>query len=174
MLESRKRILVLALGNDLMGDDGVGHVVAKILRQQLGEEVAILESAAAGFELMELLEGYERALIVDAITTGNNSPGTVLQCSPDEFPGHNAWSAHYAGLPEIMQLANRLQISFPREIRVLAMEINPVSETYIGLSDQIIIAVPEFLKQARRILNDWLANETSHLLGTIQRVTERV
>jgi hydrogenase maturation protease len=159
MSESRKRILVLALGNDLMGDDAVGLVIAKILRQQLGGEVAIVESAAAGFELMELLEGYERALIVDAINTGNNSPGTVLEYSPDEFSGHSAWSAHYAGLPEIMQLANRLHVPFPREIRILAMEINPTSETHIGLSDRISVCVPEFLERARSILDDWLAKE---------------
>jgi hydrogenase maturation protease len=156
MSESRERILLLALGNDLMGDDAVGLAVAHILRQQLGGEIAIAESAAAGFELMELLEGHERVLIVDAISTGSNPPGTVLEFSPEEFAGHGAWSAHYAGLPEILQLADRLEIPFPREIRILAMEIDPVSEAQSGLSDRIILSLPEFLERAKTILRHWL------------------
>jgi hydrogenase maturation protease len=159
MLASGNRILLLALGNDLMGDDAAGLAVAKLLRQELTGEIDVVESSAAGFELMELLEGYDRALIVDAINTRTNPPGRVLEFTAEEFTGHAAWSAHYAGLPEILELASRLEIPFPSEIRILAMEIDPLFETRIGLSDQITLALPKFLARARSILHDWLAEK---------------
>lgn len=65
MNERSARILVLALGNDLLGDDGVGLEAARQIAGQVDGSVDVVETGEAGLALLELMEGYERALLID-------------------------------------------------------------------------------------------------------------
>ncbi|MFN3414641.1 MAG: hydrogenase maturation protease, partial [Thermoanaerobaculum sp.] len=76
---AEKRVLVLALGNDLIADDGLGPAAARLLAPHLSPQVELKTSAAAGMELLEELVGYEAAIIIDAVQTGKNRPGTVVR-----------------------------------------------------------------------------------------------
>jgi len=77
MSERSACILVLALGNDLLGDDGVGLEAARQIAGQVDGSVEVVETGEAGLALLELMEGYERALLIDSVVTGRYPPGTV-------------------------------------------------------------------------------------------------
>jgi len=155
MRASSRRILLLALGNDILGDDGVGLAAARILRREFQEDVEIVESSEAGLALLELLEGYERALLLDAVVTGSSPPGTVLEFSPEDFQKILAPSPHYAGLPEVLQMAQRLDMAFPKEIRILALEVEDPFEFREGLSPSVERALPALVERARQVLEGW-------------------
>jgi hydrogenase maturation protease len=164
VLDPKERVLLLALGNDLMGDDGLGPAVARALREELGGEpdLDVVASSEAGLALLERLEGYGRALIVDAITTGNCPSGTLLEYGPEDFYGSGALatgasrpsssSPHFSGLPEVLAMAARLGIPFPKEIRVLAMEIVPPDSFGEELSPSVRDALPAMLQRAKQLL----------------------
>ena len=116
------RCLVLGLGNDLLGDDGVGLVVARRVSELGLPGVEVIESGEAGLALLELLQGFDRAIIVDAIQTGAD-PGTLHRLGRDDFDRVIAPSAHYAGLPEVFALGRELGIELPQEVHVLAIEV---------------------------------------------------
>lgn len=52
-----KRCLLLALGNDILKDDGVGRAAAGLLRSEFKEAVDIVEAPGTGLALLELLAG---------------------------------------------------------------------------------------------------------------------
>ena len=70
----RAKILVLGLGNPLLGDDSVGLRVAQQVQAQLADrpEVEVAEDYWGGLRLMERLAGFERVIIVDAICSGGH------------------------------------------------------------------------------------------------------
>jgi hydrogenase maturation protease len=147
--------LLLALGNDILGDDGVGLAAARILKTEFGDGIEIEETSEAGLALMELMEGYERALLLDSIVTGQCPVGTVLEFAPGDFQRVIAPSPHYAGMPEILDLARRLDIPFPAEIRVLALEVEDPFHLRESFTASVQEAFPAFVDRARRILNQW-------------------
>jgi hydrogenase maturation protease len=156
MNERSARILVLALGNDLLGDDGVGLEAARQIAGQVDGSVEVVETGEAGLALLELMEGYERALLIDSVVTGRHPPGTVIEFSPEDVRKVVAPSPHYAGLPEVMEMAHRLQIPFPQHIRILAMEaLNPY-EFRIGFSEPVQEALPQLVQRARQVLQGWM------------------
>ncbi len=155
MRVSSRRILLLALGNDILGDDGAGLAAARILKKEFQGDVEIVESSEAGLALLELLEGYERALLLDAVMTGGCPPGTVLEFLPEDFQKILAPSPHYAGLPEALQMAQRLDMALPKEIRILALEVENPFEFREGLSPSVEEALPRFVERARQVLEDW-------------------
>jgi hydrogenase maturation protease len=157
--ERRHPLLVLALGNDVMGDDGAGPAAARALRERYGDRVDVVESGEAGLALLEILEGYERALLLDTILTGTVAAGTILCFRPDSFRKVVAPSPHYAGLPEVFELARRLDVPLPREIEVLAMEAKDPYTVREGLTPEVAAALPSLVERASAILDRWLDDD---------------
>ncbi len=157
MSDGRGPILVLALGNDVMGDDAVGLSAARQIRALFGETVDVVESGEAGLALLEHLEGYRRALLLDAIQTGQHEAGTVLSLSRDALRGVVAPSPHYAGLPEVFDLARRLRLAMPDEIEVLAVEVKDPYTVREGLTTEVARALPHLVSRAASILERWIA-----------------
>jgi hydrogenase maturation protease len=149
------RTVVLALGNDILGDDAVGLLAARALRKELDEEVDIVESGEAGLALLELLEGYDRALILDAIITGKHPAGSILAFGVEDFRTVVAPSPHYAGIPEVLALAARLGVRFPSQLRILAMEVQDPYSIRETLSVSVRVALPDYIERASLLLDSW-------------------
>lgn len=148
------RALVLALGNDILGDDGVGFHAARRLRSEFPEGVDVVETGEAGLALLDHLEGYDRAIILDAIATGKCPPGTVLIWGQEDFRNQAAPSPHFSGLPELLSLAERVGMQFPRDLRVIAMEVHDPTVFRESLTPQAESALPAFVAEARRVLTE--------------------
>jgi hydrogenase maturation protease len=161
MSERAAKTLLLALGNDILGDDGVGFAAARNLETRFAPEVDFILSSEAGLALLELMEGYERALLLDAVVTGRAPVGTVHEFEPDDFREVLAPSPHYAGLPEVLALAERLGIEFPRELRVLALEVEDPYEIREGLTAGVAGALSAFTARAAQILEGWGCTNTA-------------
>jgi hydrogenase maturation protease len=148
----QSRTLLLALGNDIIGDDALGLVAARALRPEFESSIEIVEASIAGYDLLEILEGYQNVLLLDGVLTGEHAPGTIFELSSEDFQKTISRSPHSAGLPEILDLATRLEIDVPKSIRILVMELEEVSQVKEGLSDPVLRALPEYLDRARQIL----------------------
>lgn len=153
---NQRPFLILALGNDLLGDDAVGPLAARELENRLNTEtIDIVETGEAGLALMEKLTGYEKALIIDSVQTCENPPGTVIEFHPDDFRKVVAPSPHYAGLPEILASAERFELPMPSELRILAMEVaNPFdfAETF---TPDVAKGFPNLIDKACEIAESW-------------------
>lgn len=70
-------VLVVGVGNVLLGDDGVGVVLARELSlRPLGPEVEVVDGGTLGLGLFSLLEGREALVLLDAFR-GTGEPGTL-------------------------------------------------------------------------------------------------
>jgi hydrogenase maturation protease len=157
MTTRQSEILVLALGNDIMGDDAAGLVASRELKKEFGGIIDIFEVASAGFGLIDILEGYKKVLIVDSIPAAGTEEGKILELSKEDFPKQVAWSPHYVGLPEIIAVAKKLEMEFPEEIKILVLEIADTRTIHEGLSPEIARSMPGFIEKAKSVLNNWIS-----------------
>ncbi len=125
LASSRKNILVLGLGNPLLGDDGVGLRVAQQVRLELAgrPDVDVAEGSCGGLSLMEALTGFDRAIIVDASCAGGE-PGTVRVLSPEDMPTRHSGCAHDVDLRTALALGRRMGARLPGgpDVRIVAIE----------------------------------------------------
>jgi len=149
------RILVLGLGNDILGDDAVGLLAARRLRGYCAAEVDVVEAAESGLGLLDFLEGRSHALLLDAILTGRHPVGTVLEFSREDFQATSGPSPHYTGLPELLRLAECLAIPVPTDLCVLAMEVEDPYRVREGLSLAVDQALPGYVERACQIVDGW-------------------
>lgn len=115
--------LVLGLGNPILSDDGLGLYVAQRLRETpLPESVDVCESEVAGLRLLELVRGYQKVVIVDALC-GGCEPGEIVRYEAADFVGgHRYGSAHSIGLGTTLELGRRLGYDMPADVVVFAVE----------------------------------------------------
>ncbi|MGA2296277.1 MAG: hydrogenase maturation protease [FCB group bacterium] len=157
-MEIVNKILVLAMGNDIMGDDGVSLEAAKHLKDYYGDNIIIEDVFGGGFELLDYMEGKEKVLIIDSISTGKHEQGTIMELSEREFHKIEASSPHYVGLPEVIKISKLLNIDFPSHIKILAVETKPQLCLKEGLSPCIENSIPELVNKAKTILDEWIKN----------------
>jgi hydrogenase maturation protease len=149
------KTLVLGLGNELLSDDGVGILAVRQLKQEYKGRADIVESSLSGLALLDFFIDYDRAIIVDAIQTGKHQPGEIIQLSPRDLDKVIAPSPHYSGLPEILALAKELNLSFPAEIIIYAMEV--IDPHTIGgpLSQPVGARLGALVKTIKSQLGKW-------------------
>jgi len=158
------KILVIGLGNPILGDDGVGWKVAEEVKAHLpsprlrhpspngrgdggeGSTIEVECLSLGGLSLMEHLLGYERAIIVDSMETGQGPAGSVrtfpLASLPDPMSGHSA-SAHDTSLMTALKTAEVIGADIPRRVDVVAIEAQNVYDFSEELSPPVAAAVPE-------------------------------
>lgn len=109
--------IVIGVGNPFRCDDAAGLEVARRLRN-----VAAYQSSLGGFELMDLWQGADEVIIVDAIHS-NSPPGTVQRYEPlaEPLPTDTFASSHAIGVAETIEMARRLG-RLPTRLRVYGIE----------------------------------------------------
>lgn len=147
--------VVIGLGNDLLGDDGVGLLAARRLAEVVGDDADIIECRCAGLSLLDPLAGRSRAIIVDAICTGNQPAGTIYRANPGDLRDIPNLSPHYAGLPEVIRMAGHLRMPFPSEIEIVAIEAEDVGTIGAGLTQSVAEALPKVIEVVLGILAAW-------------------
>lgn len=139
------RTIIIGLGNPLLSDDGLGLQAAKLLRQRLGPEarVEVIEAYTGGLNLMELMVGYEWAVVVDAVTTGKHQPGTLIELGLDDLlSSRNTRSTHDASLAVAIETGKLLGLRLPDSIFFIGIEAGNAKDFGEQLTEQINQALP--------------------------------
>ena len=126
---SNLKTLVLGLGNPILTDDGVGiHVVRALAGRLNRPDVEVAEACLGGLRLLDVVVGYDRIILVDAIQAGGQA-GQVYRLGPNELPSTlHAASSHDLSLSTAMELGRRLGMVLPEDeaITILAVEVEDV------------------------------------------------
>ena len=161
------KTLIIGLGNPILGDDGVGWVVAEQVRSVLlnpqstipnPQSVEVDCASLGGLSLMERLTDAERVILVDAIFTGTQPVGTVSRFLLDELPdlsaGHSA-SAHDTSLRNALHVGRDMAILLPKDedVTIVTIEADNVYDFSQELSPAVAAAVPVALKSVLELIN---------------------
>lgn len=147
------RARVIGLGQGAAGDDGVGLVVLRALRERaLPSDVALHELGEPS-ALVTLLSGDTPVIVVDAVL--GDPAAEVVELSPDELGAHAPLrlSSHGLGVAEAIGLARALAEgrSMP-EVRIVAVTIARPERYQQGLSPEVAAAVPRAVKHVLSLL----------------------
>jgi hydrogenase maturation protease len=115
--------VVIGVGNELRGDDGVGVAAVRLLEGAVSGDVRLETCEGEPVALLETWAGCERAIVVDAMQSGAE-PGTIRRIAAHEEPlppELHRPSTHLLGVAEAIELARALG-RLPAELVVYAVE----------------------------------------------------
>ena len=124
------KTLVLGLGNPILTDDGVGIYVAREVAERCRrDDVTVAEASVGGLRLLDVIAGYERLILVDAIQTRDGRPGDVLRLCPNDLRASlHSGSTHDLTLPGALALGRGTGLVLPDDgdILIIAVEVEDV------------------------------------------------
>jgi hydrogenase maturation protease len=153
------RIAVIGVGNVLMGDDGFGPYVAKVLEgwYEWPEDVQIVEIGTQGLDLTPYVRGVEALVVASSIHRGA-APGTPFvlgheQVMDRDLPNREPLLRHSPYEPGIRNLVLTLDFTggAPRRVWVVGAQPETVELTG-GLSDAVKAALPRAADEVLAIL----------------------
>jgi hydrogenase maturation protease len=148
-------ILVLGIGQSLRGDDAAGLAAVRLWQAQQTESagrVRVELCELPGLGLLDLLDGMDAAILVDALQ-GTGRPGSLVRLGPDELAAFtpDAQSAHGWGVAETLLLGRSLypQVALCRITLIgifgerfnLGVELSPSVQS--GLDDAVALIEKE-------------------------------
>jgi hydrogenase maturation protease len=147
----KNEILILGIGNYLMGDEGIGvHVANRLLEENMIAGVDIVDGGTGGFHLLGYFENYETIILADA-TLDNNPPGTIRLIKPrfaSDFP--KAMSTHDIGLKDMVS-ALQLMGKMP-DIHLFVVSIESLQQQGIALTPPLQAAVPLLMQKIKDLV----------------------
>lgn len=155
----KKKILVLGIGNLLMGDEGIGiHVIREFeSKHQFKNLVDVVDGGTGGFHLLSYLQEYENVIIVDA-AIGDRVSGSIEIIKPkysSDFP--RTLTAHDIGLKDLIDSAAILG-QLP-EIILIIIYIDKFQSLNLELSDDVKAAIPKVVEILNQIISQKLQNQ---------------
>lgn len=115
--------IVIGIGNEYRRDDGVGLVVADLLRSRVPAGVEVVGCELEPSRLIDAWEGAELALVVDAVHSGAE-PGTLHRFDAGAAPVPAAVfrsSTHAFGVGEAVELS-RVLGTLPARVVLFGVE----------------------------------------------------
>ena len=143
------KTIVIGVGNPILQDDGVGIHVANQLRQHVNHpDVTFDEALTGGMNLLDLILGYDKAILIDAVNIKNAKNGEVKRFLISDFPSAHSNNPHDVSLLEALKLAEHLgEKRIPDEIVIIGIVLKEIPYVFGDqLSSKIADAVPEAVK----------------------------
>jgi len=133
-----ERTLIVGMGNPYLRDDGVGIRLAMDLMARLGLPEGIRrgpggilpgvhiepECSLGGLTLVELIDGFDRLVVLDSIATRDGVPGDWHHFTAESLrETMNLSSVHDANFATALELGRRMGMRLPADGEVLVYAV---------------------------------------------------
>lgn len=145
------QLTVIALGQELRGDDAAGPELLRRWQQAYPEtagrpELQLEFAGLPGLALLDLLAGAQAAILLDAVQSGA-APGTLHRVTAGQLAAFQAGasSAHGWGAAETLALGAQLGQPQPDELVILGLEAAGM-DLGADLSPAVAAALPQAIE----------------------------
>jgi hydrogenase maturation protease len=147
-----KKCIVVGIGSPYVQDDRVGVVIVEMLEKE-GLPCKTEVIYTVGFEVLDKIRGYERAIIVDACMLGN-VPGSILELTVDDF-----FSTFALVNSQAITLGTTLKTGrlcfpdeMPEDIRIILIEVKEIKEFTQQMSAEVEATVGTVVDRIRTLV----------------------
>jgi len=152
------KVLILGIGNLLMGDEGIGvHTIRYLEKNLQGNQAELVDGGTGGFHLLEYFQKYSKIIMIDATIDGQ-PPGTIQLLKPkfsSDYPP--TLTAHDIGLKDLLDALFLLKQQ--PEIWLFTVSIARLDRLSIELSPELEKALPVLAEKISIRLNSILTKK---------------
>ena len=143
MVTVMRKVLILGIGHLLKRDDGLGVHIIKYIEESgavLPDGIELLDGGTAGFDLLGLIENYEKIVIVDALRA-DDEPGSIYRFTPEHaVETRSHFSLHEVGIMEVIRLLRIMERN--PEIEFVGIVPENISDYDTTISPAVRKAIP--------------------------------
>jgi hydrogenase maturation protease len=138
-----RKVLILGIGNLLKSDDGLGVHIIRYIEESgavLPDGIELLDGGTAGFDLLGLIENYDKIVIVDALRA-DDTPGSIYRFAPEHaVETRSRYSLHEVGIMEVIRLLKIMDRN--PEIEFVGIVPENINDDEINISPAVRNSIP--------------------------------
>ncbi len=143
-------MVIIGVGNDLLGDDSVGLLVAEKLKNMKCEGVVVKKLIGHPMRVLEECLGFEKAVIIDSIRVSGLKEGEVLRLElPKMEVEGSIFSPHSIDIVSAYKILKRIiPEQVPKELVVYGINVsqhvsfgNKISDSIRKLVDEVVALI---------------------------------
>ena len=151
----------MGIGNTIRGDDGIGIYIAEEIKKKLvnkKNKVTVISTETAGLNLLDLIVGYSKLIIVDSIqVSSNNELGHMFELEVNQLSSSNGrFNSHDIDFLTLFKIGKKLKIKLPKEIKIYGIGVFSVKGFNQKCNFQLQKMIPDI---AQCIINKELSLE---------------
>lgn len=143
-IKTKKKVLILGIGNILHKDDGLGVFIVNEINssvKDLPKNVEVADGGTLGYDLLPLMSGREKIVIVDALKV-DDEPGNIYRFPAKHLAdNNNKFSLHDMGVKKIIDMLT-LSGESP-EVEIIGIVPEDIRSLEIGISDSVKNSIPK-------------------------------
>lgn len=144
------KTIIVGIGNPILGDDGVGiHVVGRLRETLKDPDILIEEAFTGGMNLLDIIVGYDRAILVDAVSTDELEIGEVVVFEDaGNMSSAHSTNPHDVSFPEALELARKMgEKRIPDDIVLIGINIKVSLDFKEELSKEVEASISSALEK---------------------------
>jgi hydrogenase maturation protease len=138
-----RKVLILGVGNILLGDDGFGvHLINSLADTPFPPNVQILEAGTVSHQLIPLLREIDYLIVIDVVEAGD-TPGSLFRFSPEDlkFVKEAMVSLHQISLVDVLTMAE-LTGGRPKTV-IIGVQPKDVTNWSLELTEPLKAVLPK-------------------------------
>jgi hydrogenase maturation protease len=148
--------MVVGLGNLMRTDDAVGMLSARAVAEssRLPQEIEVVEGGTLGLDLLGILYGCSRLLVLDAVDFGA-APGTLARFDSEAIARlPTSKSVHLLGLSDLLNVMHLMEAP---AMEVVLLGVQPESTDWgTDLTPAVAQAQPRMIEHALQQILQWM------------------
>ena len=154
---------IIAVGNSLYGDDGIGSAVLDTIRDGgLFPVAELLDMKTDALAMIDHFDPDSLHIVIDAVKMGK-TPGTVVKFAPDDVEMVMQWdqlSLHGFGLAETFAMAKQIG-KLPQQTVIIGVEPQQI-DINNGLSPSVQKGIAKVISIIAEVAKNDRANHPGH------------
>ena len=120
-------------------------------------DIVVKEAELAGFALIDLLEGFERAVVIDAVKTARRSARRDRRVRKwrRSNPRLHLVAGHQIDLPTALEMGRRLGRPVPDAVYIVGVQIENDTTFSESCTPDVEAAIPEAARTALQLVDEW-------------------
>jgi hydrogenase maturation protease len=170
-MNQKNKILVLGLGNEVLGDEGLGlKIVDDLKHSYTFPELEYAKATNGGLEILEYIRDFKALIIIDTITSESGYPGEIYYFTTENFKETlHLSSEHDINFLTTIKTGEILGFKIPRNIDILAVEINYNMQLGETFSHIIYNRYDEILDEILNFIRKKVEPDTAHIFTSTRK-----
>lgn len=149
---ARPGTVLLGLGNPILGDDGIGCLLARQIGELAMETVSVISTSFSPIRLLDEITGHDRLIVIDSITTGEHPVGTLMEVELGRpRMDHLPITAHHFSIDQVLEAGSRMGMDMPSTVRIYGIEIEPPLVYGDRISPDLLELLPGIANEIKRM-----------------------
>lgn len=140
--------IVIGLGNPILSDDAVGLRVLEALRSKNEGRATFMEANSGGLALLDMVQGFDEAVLIDSIMTGQVPPGTLMVFSLQDFSEtRHASNLHDVNFATALEIGKNHGLKIPDRFTIYAVEVTEVLTFSATMTPEIEASLQKIISE---------------------------